>query len=251
MKQQYADSIAAVIRPLAPGAELVTADVALINQLAGQWDARRPKSPPTPLPSPTLEALPIEAIRLTARTASELVGHEAIVLEWYLDSEGIGTWGIGVTDASGHSVKRYKDNPQTIARCLEVYIWLLGNSYIPDVRKAFAGCKLTEAQFAAALSFHYNTGAILRSDWVKLFKAGKRDAAREFLETHYLNGGDLTERRAREAALFFDGIWSGDGTALVIPVAKPSYKPSFRKAERIEVAGMLQGLLGAPTPNPR
>jgi len=221
VKQQYADSIAAVIRPLAPGARLVDADVTLIDQLAAQWDARRPKTPPPSTPSPTLVTEPIDTIRLTPRTAAELVGHEAIVLEWYLDSENVGTWGIGVTNRSGHSVDRYKDKPQTVGHCLEIYIWLLNNNYIPDVRKAFAGCKLTEAQFA------------------------------DFLETHYLNSGDLTERRAKEAELFFDGVWSGDGTALVVPVAKPSYKPSFRKAERIEVAGMLQGRLASPATNPR
>lgn len=248
MKQQYADSIAAVIRPLAPDARLFDADVALINQLATQWDARRPHAdPPKVSPSSQLPAVSIDAIRLTARTASELVGHEAIVLEWYLDNAKppVGTWGVGVTNASGHSVDRYKDNPQTIARCLEVYVWLLNTNYIPDVRKAFAGCKLTEAQFAAALSFHYNTGAIERTDWVKLFKAGKMKAARDFLESHYLNDGDLTERRAKEAALFFDGTWSGDGTARVIPVSKPSYTPSFRRAERVQLLGMLQAMLPA------
>ncbi|HWT42800.1 MAG TPA: hypothetical protein VN152_09145 [Sphingopyxis sp.] len=243
MKQQYADSIAAAVRPLAPGNKLVDADVALINQLAAQWDARRTKAPYVNPGAPTAE--PIANIRLTARTAAELVGHEAIVLEWYLDSENVGTWGIGVTNASGHGVDRYKDNLQTIGRCLEVYIWLLGNSYIPDVRKAFAGCELTEAQFAAALSFHYNTGAILRTDWVKLWKSGNIKAARDFLETHYLNGGDLKERRRKEAALFFDGRWAGDGTALVVPVAKPSYKPAFKRAERIDVMPMLNALLPA------
>jgi GH24 family phage-related lysozyme (muramidase) len=242
MKQQYADSIAAVLRPLAPEGRLFDADVALINQLAGQWDARRPRAHP-PKAAPPLPAQPIEAIRLTARTAAELVGHEAIVLEWYLDSEKVGTWGVGVTNSSGHGVDRYKDNPQTIGRCLEIYLWLLNTNYIPDVRDAFAGCKLTEAQFAAALSFHYNTGAIERTDWVKLFKAGKMQAARDFLETHYLNGGALTERRAKEAALFFDGEWSGDGTARVIPVSKPSYQPNFRRGERVQILGMLQTLL--------
>lgn len=240
MKQQYADSIAAVLRPLAPGGMLLTADVPLIDQLAAQWDARRVKSP-TPIAQPSL-ALPVADIRLTARGAAELIGHEAIVLEWYRDSEKVGTWGIGVTNASGHKVDRYKDNPQTIARCIEVYLWLVDTVYTPDVRKAFAGCKLTEAQFAAALSFHYNTGAIRHTDWVDLFKAGKLAAARIFLETHYLNGGDLKERRMKEAALFFDGVWSGDGKTTVWPVKKPSYTPDWDKGERIDVRPYLTGL---------
>ena len=243
MKQQYADGIAAILRPIAPDQKLYDPDVALIDRLAAQWAARSPHADPPKLAPPSPLALPIEEIRLTARTAAELVGHEAIVLEWYRDSENVGTWGIGVTNASGHRVDRYKDNPQTIAHCLEIYVWLLQTNYIPDVRDAFAGCRLTEAQFAAALSFHYNTGAIERTDWVKLFKTGKTKAARDFLESHYLNGGDLTERRAKEAALFFDGVWSGDGTARVIPVAKPSYQPAFRRGERVQILGMLQAML--------
>lgn len=247
MKQQYADSIAAVIRPLAPGARLFDADVALIDQIAGQWEARRPNG------DIQQAAEAVETIRLNARMAAEIVGHEAIVREWYLDNAKppVGTWGIGVTNASGHNVDRYKDNPQTIERCLEIYIWLLNTNYIPDVRKAFAGCKLTEAQFAAATSWHYNTGAILRTDWVKLYKDGKPRAAREFLLGHYLNGGDLEERRKKEAALFFDGEWSGDGTTNLWPVRKPSYRPDWSKPARIDVLPMLQAMLDPPAPNPR
>jgi Phage-related lysozyme (muraminidase) len=236
-----ADNIAAALRPIAPDKELRAADVPLINQLAAQWAAR---SAPATVPAPDAGArAPIETIRLTARGAAELIGHEAIVLEWYRDSEGVGTWGIGVTDASGHRVGRYKDNPQPIARCIEVYLWLLDTHYIPDVRRAFGGCQLTEAQFAAAISFHYNTGAILRTDWVKLFKAGKMSQAQSFLEGHYLNGGDLAERRKKEAALFFDGVWSGDGTTTVWPVRKPSYTPAWGKGERVDVMPYLREAL--------
>ena len=95
-----------------------------------------PAASPPPFPT---AARPVEEIQITAEMAAEIVGHEAIVLEAYRDSEGIWTWGIGVTDASGHSVMRYKDAPQTIKRVLEVYIWLLNTNYAPDVRKEFAG----------------------------------------------------------------------------------------------------------------
>lgn len=40
-----ADKIAASLRPLAPDGKLAAADVPLINQLAAQWDARRPAAP--------------------------------------------------------------------------------------------------------------------------------------------------------------------------------------------------------------
>lgn len=182
---------------------------------------------------------------LTPRVALELVGHEAIVQEWYKDSVGVGTWGIGVTNASGHRVDRYKDNPQTIERCLEVYVWLLRTRYIPDVLKAFAGRTLTETQFAAALSFHYNTGAIGKTQWVRDFLAGRPADARAFLISHYTNGGTLTERRLKEAALFFDGKWSQDGKATVFPVAKPSYTPKWSGAKRIDITGDIAKALAA------
>lgn len=191
----------------------------------------------------TSQPIPVEQIKITAQMAAEIVGHEAIVLEAYRDSEGVWTWGIGVTDASGHSVGRYKDNPQTIEKVLQIYIWLLETNYAPDVRREFAGCMMTEAEFTAALSFHYNTGAILRTEWTDLAKEGKRKAARDFLESHYLNGGDLLERRKDEAALFFDGKWSGDGKTTIWPVKKPSYRPDWGNGKRVDILTPLKALL--------
>lgn len=179
---------------------------------------------------------------LTVRVAMELVGHEAIVLEWYKDSVGVGTWGIGVTNASGHSVERYKDAPQTVRRVLEVYVWLLRTNYIPDVLKAFQGFALTEAQFAAALSFHYNTGAILRAGWVRDFKAGDLAGARDaFME--WRKPPEIIERREKERDLFFDGTWSGETKTTVYPVRKPSYTPHWSKAYKVDIAADLAAVL--------
>jgi GH24 family phage-related lysozyme (muramidase) len=231
--QHYADALATAIRNIAPNRRLQEADVTVINALADSFARRDAPAPVQCVSAPT------------RRTLGEIVSHEAIVLEWYKDSEGVGTWGVGVTNASGHNVDRYKDKPQTIRKCLEVYFWLLTQKYLPDVLAAFDGHPLTEAQLTAALSFHYNTGAIKRTDWVKLFRDGKPAGARDFLETHYLNDGDLKERRLKEAALFFDSKWSGNGTALVIPVSKPSYQPAFKRAQRVDITADLEAIAGA------
>lgn len=181
----------------------------------------------------------------TLQVMQELVSHEAIVLEAYKDSEDIWTWGIGVTDASGHKVGRYKDNPQPIAHCLSIFVWLCRTKYGADVLRAFKGHELTEAQFAAALSFHYNTGAIGRADWVKSWKAGNIAKARaEFMQ--WRKPASIIERRQKECDLFFDGKWSGDGKALVLPVRKPSYQPWFRKGQRVDIRSALtEALLGS------
>jgi lysozyme len=51
-----------------------------------------------------------------------------------------------------------------------------------------------------------------------------------------------------EQALFFEGKWSGDGTALVYGVAKPSYQPS--RGRRIAVRTLVEGLFDVPDPVP-
>lgn len=183
------------------------------------------------------------AFAITARGAAEIVGHEAIVPEWYLDSVKVGTWGVGVTNASGHNVDRYKDNPQPISKCLEVYVWLLREKYAPAVRAAFVGRELTEAQFHAALSFHYNTGAISKASWVKFFLAGEIAKAKtSFME--WRKPPEIVKRRQAECDLFFAEKWSGDGKATVLGVRKPSYTPDWKSAKRVDVLTPLKGLLG-------
>lgn len=181
---------------------------------------------------------------LTSRIALELVDHEAIVQEAYKDSVGVWTWGIGVTSRSGHSVERYKDNPQPIRRCIEIYLWLLQTRYLPDVLAEFASVKLTEAQLAAALSFHYNTGAIRRASWVDLWLASRVDAAKTAI-MEWDRPASIIERRQKERDLFFDGKWSQDGMATVFPVRKPSYTPHWGGAKKVDIRPDIEALLGA------
>lgn len=185
-----------------------------------------------------------ESGQITARAALELIGHEAIVQEAYKDSVGIWTWGIGVTGASGHEVfPRYKDKPQPIEHCLAVYLWLLRDRYAPAVVAAFEGHALTEAQFAAALSFHYNTGAIGVATWVSSWLAGDVDRARAEI-MNWRKPAEIIPRREKERDLFFDGKWSQDGKATIYPVRKPSYAPDWRNARRVDIRDALSRALG-------
>jgi lysozyme len=180
---------------------------------------------------------------ITEKIALEILSHEAIVPEAYKDSKGVWTWSVGITNASGHQVyPRYKDNPQSIQRCIEVYVWLLKTKYGPEVRGAFLGHKLTEAQFAAALSFHYNTGAIQRASWVDSWKAGDTHKAQiQIME--WRKPAEIIERREKERDLFFGGVWSADGKATVYQVAKPSYSPRWSSAKRIDISADLKAAL--------
>lgn len=185
---------------------------------------------------------PTPTTALSDRIMLEIIEHEAIVCEAYKDSVGVWTWGVGVTDMSGHHVLRYKDNPQTIERCLEVYEWLLREKYLPAVLKAFTGFPLTENQLGAALSFHWNTGGIGRADWVTSVKAGKTEQAkREWL--NWSSPKEILGRRKLERALFFDGAWSSDGLVTVYNVNKPSYSPKWSSAHQVDVRDALKAVV--------
>ena len=66
-------------------------------------------------------------------------------------------------------------------------------------------------------------------------------ARREFM--NWSKPSEIIPRREAERDLFFDGKWSGDGTALLVPVAKPSYRPAFAKAVRVDVMGPLRDIM--------
>jgi GH24 family phage-related lysozyme (muramidase) len=193
-------------------------------------------------------------MRITPRTALEIAYHEGIVQEAYKDSVGMLTWSIGVTSASTHNVDRYIKNPATIDRCIEVYIWLLDTKYAPAVRSVFAGKKLTEAQFAAALSFHWNTGAIERATWVKEWLRGEHGNARKSI-LNWNKPSEIIPRRRAERDLFFDGDWSGDGTVAHYQGVSESGSPINPK--RINIEGPITSAIdkhyspAVPTdPNP-
>ena len=181
---------------------------------------------------------------ITVKVALEIVSHEAIVREAYRDSVNVWTWSVGITNASGHRVyPRYKDNPQPLMRCLEVFEWVLRKNYRPAVVEVFKGHALTEEQFGAALSFHYNTGGIRRASWAKLWKQGKVEAARRAF-MNWSKPPEIIPRRRKERDLFFDGKWSAGATAIEYPVRKPGYRPDWRNPKRVRIKGILEELLG-------
>lgn len=181
---------------------------------------------------------------LSLRAHMEIITHEAIVLEAYKDSVDVWTWGVGVTNASGHKVHpRYLRNPQTITRVLEVYEWLVRVKYLPEVRAAFHPMRLNEHQLAAALSFHWNTGAIARASWVKSFRAGRvEQAKREFMQ--WRKPPEIIKRREAERDLFFDGKWTNRGTmARVIHRVHANGNPVWSSARMTDIGPELRHVL--------
>lgn len=141
----------------------------------------------------------------------ELIGHEAIVLSTYLDSVGVKTIFVGHTAAAGPPIpvlpwpyqSTISDAVAVLSRDLE--------RYEADVRAAFT-VSLTQAQFDAAVSFHYNTGAIGYATWVKKFNRGDRAGAVAGIMMWTIPKS-VTSRRFEEQLLFDRGIYSNGGYA--------------------------------------
>jgi GH24 family phage-related lysozyme (muramidase) len=171
-----------------------------------------------------------------------VASHEAIIRQAYKDSVGKWTWSVGLTSATGHDVTRYIGKPASLQHCLNIYVWALKN-YARQVDQAFKGHNLTKAQFAAAVSFHWNTGAIKRASWVKHFKAGNIEKARAAFML-YRKPPEVKERRKKERDLFFDGKWSNDGTMTEYTRLTSRSTPVWKSAKRINVREALRKAFG-------
>lgn len=185
---------------------------------------------------------------LSERMLLEIAEHEGLVLEAYRCSAGVLTWGFGVTNASGHRVERYDTQNggqrSSIERAVEVFEWLLRTKYVPEVRRAFGRTALTEAQLTAAISFHWNTGAIGTASWVKSLVAGNRTRAwDEFM--NWSRPREIITRRRAERALFFDGRWSGDGRVTIYDRVNPREprNPVWSTARQIDIKDEVRAVL--------
>ena len=210
-----------------------------LKQAIGLASLAPPKEPdPVPIPvKPTVNY----------RLALELAFHEAVVRQAYLDSAGRWTWSVGLTSATGHDVKRYIGVKQPMQRCMDIYVWALRN-YAIQVEAAFVGFPLTQNQFAAAVSFHWNTGAIRRASWVKKVKEGDLDAEDSFLEWRMSKGKvvpALEERRVMEWDLWSRNRWSNNGTILEYTRLTARNTPVWASAVRVSIEKELMQAFGS------
>jgi lysozyme len=179
--------------------------------------------------------------------------HEGIVPAPYKDSVGVWTFGIGHTAAAGApdpaTMPRGMpaDLDRALARVFEVFRHDLPK-YEAGVMRALK-VPVTQAQFDALVSFHYNTGAIGRATLVKKLNAGDMaGAAAGFMA--WTKPKEITERRRQEQRLFAQGtypqgqvtVWGA--TALGNVVWKP-----VKRLTMPEVLAMLRGPVpAAPKP---
>jgi lysozyme len=149
-------------------------------------------------------------MHMTDRGLLTLVRHEGIVPGPYLDVKQVWTFGIGHTAAAG------PPDPATMARGMP-------GDLDPGIREAFRVFRadlaryevavlravkvpLAPHEFDALVSFHYNTGAIVRATLTRRHREGDfAGAAAEFARWNRAGGrvlAGLTRRREAEARLY-------------------------------------------------
>lgn len=182
-------------------------------------------------------------MNLSREGAMELIGHEGIVLTRYKDSVGVWTIGVGHTRAAGPPDPETFLNELTLAQAFGLFENDV-RKYVTDVNRALK-VKVTQQQFDALVSFHFNTGAIGRATLVKKLNAGDVDgAAKGFMAWN--QPPEVTGRRIKEQALFAVGKYSNGGMANVFP-ADARGVVNFKKPKRVDLRSAL-GIAKPPPP---
>lgn len=144
-----------------------------------------------------------------------LVAHEGVVPGPYFDSVGVLTYGIGHTKAAGDPdpASLPRGMPDDLDAALREVFTVFRRDlakYEAAVTKALGNTPVEQHEFDAAVSFHYNTGAIGRAAWVDLWKRGqKADAARSML-ANWRKPAEIIGRRTAERDLFLTGTYGAD-----------------------------------------
>lgn len=140
----------------------------------------------------------------------ELIGHEAIVQTRYKDTAGVWTIGVGHTKQAGPPDPEGFEGEMSIADIAKLFRKdIVAYS---DTVNAAVKVDVSQAEFDALVSFHFNTGAIKRASLVKSLNAGNRKkAAAEFL--NWKKPPEIIKRRKKEQKLFADGVYSNSGKA--------------------------------------
>ena len=176
--------------------------------------------------------------------------HEGIVPGPYRDSVGVWTYGLGHTLGAGYPdpAKMRRGMPSNLDAALRDVLDLFRR----DLPKYEAGVNravkvpITQAQFDALVSFHYNTGAIARASFVKKLNAGDEVGAAAGMMA-WSKPASIIDRRKAEQKLFAKGIyptgtvpvWKVDGNGRVI------WKPA-RRLTKDQVLALLDGPVAAP-----
>jgi len=173
-------------------------------------------------------------MKLSDKGLMALISHEGIVQSRYKDSVGIWTIGVGHTAAAG-GIDPAKFTGTLTMR--EVFDMLRVDvaKYEAAVSKAVK-VTLSQHQFDALVSFHYNTGAIGKASLVKRLNAGDHAGAAKGFDA-WVKPAEIKPRRMAEKALFLTGNYPPPFATLY--PATPQGKVLWGSGKRVDLAKAL------------
>ena len=158
-------------------------------------------------------------LEISPRGLVSLAAHEGVALNTYPDIKGVLTIGVGHTSMAGPPDPALVTEEITIERALEIFDKDL-DKYEKEVRDV-VNVPLTQNQFDALVSFHFNTGGISKAMLTKALNEGDYElAGRRFMG--WLKPAAIRGRREDEQRLFMKGVypnapvsvWRYDGSRL-------------------------------------
>jgi lysozyme len=179
---------------------------------------------------------------ISTRGLIEIMSHEGICLEPYLDSVGVWTIGVGQT-------KSDDIDPRTVGKLTLQQAIDLFKRKIKQYTNAVdaLGLHLTQYQYDALTSLCYNFGP---GNLRKLCNGRSLEQIGEAIML-YTKPPEITERRKKEQRLFKFGQYSNnDGHVLVFPVE--NNHPRYGRGYKVDVRPYFTGAVVVPsTPPPK
>lgn len=176
-------------------------------------------------------------MKLSSKGMIEIMSHEGICLEPYLDSVGVWTIGIGITAHDGL-------DPRSMGKITLEQAITMFKSRIRAYTDAVDALKLdnlTQYQYDALTSLCYNFGP---GNLRKLCNGRSLAQIGEAIML-YTRPPEITERRRKEQKLFKYGIYSNTtGKVLVFPVV--NHHPNYRKGYQLDARPYFSDLPKPP-----
>ena len=170
----------------------------------------------------------------------EIASHEGIVPMPYLDSVGVWTVGIGHAEVSG-----IPPNPRHMERGKAIPMKEVFDLFAIDMKRFTQGVnnaikvEVTQHEFDALVSFHYNTGGIRRASITKRLNRGDRSSAADAFMM-WRRPPEIIGRRRKEQSLFRTGSYTSGGWASVMQADKNG-RIIWSSTERVNVMSLLGG----------
>lgn len=160
----------------------------------------------------------------------DIIGHEGICLEPYLDSVGVWTIGAGQTKSDGIDPKNA--GHITLQQAIDLFKKKIVQytDAVDDVMKA-EGHNFNQFQYDALSSACYNFGP---GNLHTLCRHRNVEQIGHALML-YTKPPEITKRRMGEQALYQEGVYSNHaGTALLFPVTA-NHHPNYRAGRMVDV----------------